>query len=86
MRVLMAVLMKLSTYVLCTSSICLGSNRLVPRVVTFLIYIKSELKPTDLIFSSPQSGEERSGAELIGAEKSVSERILEEWRGAEQSG
>ena len=63
MRVLMGVLMKLSTYVLCTSSICLGSNRLVSRVVGFLVYVQSELKPTDLIFSSPQIGEERRRAE-----------------------
>ena len=90
MRVLMGVLIKLSTDVLCTSSICLWSNRLVSRVVRFLIYVQSELKPTDLIFSSPQSGEERSraerrgeersGAEQIGAEKSGAERIRDEWR------
>ena len=48
--------MKLSTYALCTSSIFLGSNRLVSRVVSFWIYVQSELKPTDLIFSSPQTG------------------------------
>ena len=84
MIVLMGVLMKLSTDVLCTSSIFLGSNRLVSRVVSFLIYVKSELKPIDQIFSSPQSGgdrsradrrgEERSGVEQIGAEKSGAER------------
>ena len=59
--------------------ICLGSNRLVLLVVRFLIYVQSVLKPTDLIFSSPQSGEERSrversGAERRGAEKSGAER------------
>ena len=61
MRVLVVVLMKLLTDVLCTSSIFLGSNSLVLRVVSFLIYVQSELKPTDLIFSSPKA--ERIGAE-----------------------
>ena len=81
MRVFMGVLTKLSTDVLCTSSICLGSNRLVSRVVRFLIYVKIELKPIDLISPPPpQSGEERRveewrGAEQIGAGKSGAERI-----------
>ena len=88
--------MKLSTDVLCTSSIFLGSNRLVSRVVSFLIYVKSELKPIDLIFYPPQSGEElriaerrgedRREAEWSGANRSGAERTREEWRGAEQSG
>ena len=86
MRVLMGVPMKISTDVLCTSSICLGSNRLVSRVVSLLIYVQSELKPKYLIFSSPQSGEEQSRAEKIGAEKSGAERIREERRGAERRG
>ena len=76
MRVLVGVLMKLLIDVLCTSSIFLGSNRLVSRVVSFLIYVQSELKPTYLIFSSTQSQEERSRVERRGAERSE-----EEWSG-----
>ena len=68
--------MKLSTDVLCTRYICLRSNRLVSRVVSFLIYVQSELKPTDLIFSSPKIVEERSREERIG----------EEWIRANKSG
>ena len=70
MRALMGVLMKLSTYVLCTSSIFLGSNGLVSRVVSFLIYVQSELKPTYLIFYSPKIGDKRSRAERSGVERS----------------
>ena len=88
--------MKLLTDVLCTSSICLGSNKLVSRIVSFLIYVQSELKPTNLIFFPPQSGEERiraerrgeerSGVEKIGAEKSGEKRSGEDPRGMERSG
>ena len=51
--------------------ICLGSNRLVLLVVSFLIYVQSVLKPIDLIFYSPQSGEERRGVEWSGAKRIV---------------
>ena len=78
--------MKLLTDVLCTSSICLGINRLVLRVVSFLIYVQSELKPTDLIFSSPQSGEDWSRAEQRGEKRREAERSGVEQRGAEKSG
>ena len=76
--------MKLLTDVLCTSSICLGINRLVLLVDSLLIYVQSVLKPTDLIFSSPQSGEERSGEERSGAERSGAEQIGAEKSGAER--
>ena len=84
MRVLMGLLMKLLTDVLCTSSICLRSNKLVSRIVSFLIYIQSLLKPTDLIFTYPQSGEEWSRAENIGEEQRGEERSGEERRNAER--
>ena len=81
MRVLMGLLMKLLTDVLCTSSIYLGINRLVSRVVSFLVYVQSELKPTDLIFSSPKSREDLSRAERREEERRGSNRSGEEQRG-----
>ena len=81
--------MKISTDVLCTSSIFLGSNRLVSCFVSFLVYVQSELKPIDLIFSSLQSGEERRGEERRGEERRGEERSregVEEQRGLERSG
>ena len=66
--------------------ICLGSNRLVSIVVSFFIYVQSLLNPTDLIFSSPQSGEDWSRAEQSGAERREAERSGEEWSGAKRIG
>ena len=57
-----------------TRFICLGSNRLVSLVFSFLTYIQSVLKPTDLIFSSPHSGEGWSRAEQSRAERSGAEQ------------
>ena len=73
-----------------------GSNWLVSLVVRFLIYVQSVVKPTDLIFAYPQSGQERRGVERIKAERIEvelrgeeprgDERIQEGLRGAERCG
>ena len=80
----MVVLIKLSIYVLCTISICPESNRQVSHVVSFLIYVQSELKSIDLIFSVPQA--ERSGSKQRGKDKIGEEQSGEEWRGESGTG
>ena len=63
-----------------------GSNRLVSLVVRFLIYVQSVVKPTDLIFAYPQSGQERRGVERSKEERIKAERIEVELRGEEPRG
>ena len=60
--------------------------REVSLVVSFFLYVQSVLKSTYLIFSSPQSGEERIGRERSGEEWSGEKRSGEEKSGVERIG